>query len=113
LYFFLYLGDLAEMDPTPPPPFDPAEFDDMDKHFNWKDTEYGFCIVKIRNQKKCGGCWSFALTEMMGDRFCIDSQGAFEAVFSPQYLIDCVDETHGAHGCQGADTCPKKCYYSA
>jgi len=56
------------------------------------------CIHPIRDQGACGGCWSFALTGVLSDRFCLKSKGATNKVFSPQFLLSC-DKTN--LGCRG------------
>ena len=59
------------------------------------------CVHEVRDQGGCGSCWAFATSEMASDRACIDSNGETDAVFSPQYLVDCDDQEFG---CGGAAT---------
>eukprot|EP00761_Pharyngomonas_kirbyi_P011061 gb/GECH01011085.1/.p1 GENE.gb/GECH01011085.1/~~gb/GECH01011085.1/.p1 ORF type:complete len:314 (+),score=44.00 gb/GECH01011085.1/:1-942(+) len=67
------------------------------QHFDSRD-EWKNCIHPIRNQEKCGGCWAFAASEVLSDRFCIASGGSTDVVLSPQKLISC---DHRNYGCNG------------
>jgi cathepsin B len=53
------------------------------------------CVNYIRNQGQCGGCWAFASSEVLSDRYCIRGT---EVLLSPQYLISCVDNNYGCQG---------------
>jgi cathepsin B len=59
------------------------------------------CIHPIRDQGSCGSCWAFATSEVASDRFCIQSEGAVDEIFSAQFLVDC---DTGASACNGANT---------
>jgi cathepsin B len=67
-------------------------------------TTWPTCIHPIRDQQGCGGCWAFAASEVLSDRFCIVSNKSINQVMSPQYLISC--DTN-EWGCSGGST-----YYS-
>jgi len=60
----------------------------LPKNFNgaevWK--EY---IRPIVNQGKCGSCWAYSSTGMLGARFGIQSKGKLKANLSPERLILC------------------------
>ncbi len=47
------------------------------------------CIGKVLNQGACGSCWAFASTEVLSDRFCIESGGKVRVTLSPQNLLSC------------------------
>lgn len=40
-------------------------------NFDWRKHRLGHCINPIRDQGRCGSCWSFATTELISDRWCI------------------------------------------
>merc|ERR1711988_1543282 len=52
-------------------------------------TEWPGCIHPVLNQGDCGSCWAFAATEVLSDRFCIDSNKNIDVVLSPQNLLSC------------------------
>jgi len=56
------------------------------------------CIHPIRNQLHCGSCWAFSASEVLSDRFCIDSKGTVNVVLSPQDEVSC---DTGNMGCEG------------
>jgi len=58
------------------------------------------CVHPIRDQGDCGGCWAFAASEVLSDRFCIASKGAVNVTLSPEDLISC-DITKYTMGCDG------------
>lgn len=68
----------------------PANFDGRDK--------WGTCIHPIRDQLHCGSCWAFAASEMITDRFCIDSNKKVDVVLSPQDMVSCDDWNMGCSG---------------
>jgi len=58
--------------------------DSFDSRVQWSD-----CISPIRNQGSCGGCWAFAASSVLTDRFCISSNDTIKRLLSPQDLINC------------------------
>ena len=76
--------------------------------FDWR-TENSECVHAVRNQGACGSCWAHAISEAMSDRVCIDSNGKFNTVFSPQQLVDC---DYLDHGCNGGNLIFPWLYYS-
>ncbi|KAH7819928.1 putative cathepsin B5 cysteine protease [Monocercomonoides exilis] len=66
----------------------PSTFDSREK---WPHK-----IHPIRDQKKCGSCWAFALTEVLSDRF--DIVGCSKGVLSPQDLVSCDELDMGCNG---------------
>jgi len=66
-------------------------------NFDWRTAMPG-CVRPIRNQGKCGGCWSFAASEMLGDRFFIASKGAINITLSPQNMLSCEADNFGCGG---------------
>ena len=52
----------------------------------------------IRDQMRCGSCWAFAASEVLGDRFALASQGKINHVLSPEDMVSC---DKGDHGCNG------------
>jgi len=63
-------------------------------------TQWPNCIHAVRDQGHCGGCWAFAATEVLSDRFCIASKAASNVVLSPEDLMSC-DVTKYTLGCDG------------
>jgi cathepsin B len=61
-------------------------------------TQWSQCIGPIRNQEKCGSCWAFSGAAVLGDRYCIYSNGTQPTVLSPQFMLNC---DHSNHGCNG------------
>jgi cathepsin B len=58
------------------------------------------CIGAILDQGHCGSCWAFGACESLGDRFCIQTNGATNVSLSEQLLVSC-DDTNG--GCDGGE----------
>jgi len=63
-------------------------------------TKWPSCIHAVRDQGHCGGCWAFAATEVLSDRFCIASKGSMDVILSPEDLMSC-DVTKYTLGCNG------------
>ena len=64
-------------------------------------TQWPKCVFPVRDQGSCGGCWAFAASEVLSDRFCIASNAESKAgVLSPQDLISC-DVGKYTFGCEG------------
>eukprot|EP00933_Yihiella_yeosuensis_P064899 TRINITY_DN68449_c0_g1_i1.p1 TRINITY_DN68449_c0_g1~~TRINITY_DN68449_c0_g1_i1.p1 ORF type:complete len:327 (+),score=64.67 TRINITY_DN68449_c0_g1_i1:67-1047(+) len=51
----------------------------------------------ITQQAKCGGCWAFAASEVLGDRVAIVT-GKPSPILSPQDLISCDTKDQGCNG---------------
>jgi cathepsin B len=71
----------------------PSEFDSR--------TQWPGCVVKIRDQAKCGGCWAFSSAEVLGNRFCIASGGKINVSLSVDDLMGCWVSDMYNHGCDG------------
>jgi hypothetical protein len=50
----------------------------------WKDY-----LSPVKNQGNCGGCWSFAATSVLADRFNLQSKGKYKIDLSPTRPILC------------------------
>jgi cathepsin B len=61
---------------------------DLPESFDWRE-KMPDCVHPVRDQGKCGSCWAHAASEVVSDRFCIQSQGQVNVTFSPQQLVDC------------------------
>jgi cathepsin B len=70
----------------------PASFDARQK--------WGSCIHPIRNQEQCGSCWAFSATEVLSDRFCLQSSSKEDVILSPQDLVSCDSSDMGCNGGQ-------------
>lgn len=79
--------DLSALTGTPP------------KHWDISD-KYSKCasVQKIYDQKRCGGCWAFATTGSMSDRFCMQSEGEIDVILSPEALLSCDPKSRGCRG---------------
>lgn len=66
--------------------------------FDMRD-QYGHCksVKQVYDQGSCGGCWAFAVSGSLGDRFCMLGH---DVALSPQDLMDCDKEGH-CSGCNG------------
>ena len=72
----------------------------LPRNFDWRKKSPG-CINPIRNQGNCGSCWAFAVSEVLSDRYCLQSNANEKTVLSPQYLVSCVS-SNNIQGCNGA-----------
>jgi cathepsin B len=69
--------------------------DSFDAAKNWPSCSE---IGKIRNQMQCGSCWAFAGSEVLGDRFCIATNGKINFPLSPQDMVSCDKSDYGCNG---------------
>merc|ERR1711916_11280 len=72
-------------------PLPPQQYPgDLPKEFDTRKAFPG-CIAAggILNQGQCGSCWAFASTEVLSDRFCIESHGAVNVTLSPENALGC------------------------
>ncbi|KAA6372828.1 MAG: putative cathepsin B2 cysteine protease, partial [Streblomastix strix] len=53
-------------------------------------------MTPVRDQAACGGCWAFAISEVIGDR--LGALGCSRGVMSPQDLISCDSLDAGCNG---------------
>jgi cathepsin L len=61
-------------------------------------------VTATKNQKSCGSCWAFSVTETMESMYAIQNN-ATPPILAPQQLVDCMpnpDECGGTGGCEGA-----------
>jgi cathepsin B len=59
---------------------------------------FGKCVHPVRDQQQCGSCWAFSASEVLSDRFCINSKGSVDVVLSPQTLVSCDTSNMGCDG---------------
>jgi cathepsin B len=59
-------------------------------------TQWGSCIIAIRDQGQCGSCWAFGATESFSDRWCIVKGQS--VLMSPQYVVSCDKNNYGCNG---------------
>ena len=85
-----YLHDTSKMKMGLPNLSLPESFDSR--------VQWPTCIHPIRNQAKCGSCWAHAASEVLSDRFCIDSEGKVDVVLSPQDFVSCDIFDYGCNG---------------
>jgi cathepsin B len=55
-------------------------------------------VNEVRNQANCGSCWAFSGAEVLGDRFCIATNGTFNQDLSPEYIVECDSTDYGCTG---------------
>ena len=60
--------------------------------------KYPKCQPIVLNQDLCGSCWAFASSGMLGDRFCVHSEGQIDVTLSVQDMINCDLENYGCSG---------------
>ncbi|KAF6023868.1 CTSO [Bugula neritina] len=70
----------------------------LPQKWDWREKGY---VSPVRNQKSCGGCWAFAVTETI-ESAAAKKFNASAPVLSVQQIIDC-DPTN--KGCKGGYTC--------
>ncbi|XP_062513095.1 uncharacterized protein LOC134188904 [Corticium candelabrum] len=61
-------------------------------------AQWPHAIHPIRDQGRCGSCWSFSSTGVLSDRFAIFSNGHINVVLSPQQLVSCDTANNGCQG---------------
>jgi len=65
-----------------------GDLTDLPAHFNSKE-QWPECNLTIRDQGHCGSCWAHAASEVLSDRFCIQSEGKIKVDLSPQDMVSC------------------------
>lgn len=66
-------------------------------YFEWTiDT-----LMIVRNQRNCGACWAFAVTESLASRLAIVTSGKVRVHLSPQELVSCHFVEGSMEGCNG------------
>lgn len=71
---------------------------DIPKRVDWREKGV---VTKVKNQKQCGACWAFCVTENLETMSAMKTNITEE--FSVQELIDCAGG--GNEGCDGGDMC--------
>jgi cathepsin B len=59
------------------------------------------CVIPVRDQKQCGSCWAFGLSESLSDRFNIRDNTCTPdtlITLSPQDLVSCDKQQQGCGG---------------
>jgi cathepsin B len=54
-------------------------------------------IVPVRDQGVCTSCWTFSVADMLADRMCMYTQGAFYEQLSVQSMLSCYTEHSGCY----------------
>ena len=75
--------------------FGSASTTSISTSFDWRSKGI---ISPVKNQKKCGSCWAFALNALLESLYLMATKNSID--LSEQYLVDCVDDnenicTHG------------------
>jgi len=65
---------------------------DFDARTQWPDL-----VHPIRNQERCGSCWAFSASEVLGDRVAI-ATGVASPVLSPEDMVSCDKNDMGCNG---------------
>ena len=55
----------------------------LPEHYNFREAHQE-CAQPIRDQARCGACWTYATAGPLGDRFCLKSQGKVKVNLSRQ-----------------------------
>ena len=66
--------------------------DSFDATVEWKGL-----VHPIRDQQQCGSCWAFSASEVLSDRFAIQS-GKASPVLSPEDMVSCDTTDEGCSG---------------
>lgn len=67
----------------------------FDASKNWPSCK---TLQQIRDQQQCGSCWAFSGAEVLGDRFCIATNGSVNVALSPEYILECDTTDYGCNG---------------
>ena len=78
---------------------------DLPEAYDVRDHYKCDSFYDIRDQRGCGGCWAFATSEVISDRYCINSKGKNQLLFSEMELLTCCKNTSDSPiaGCDGGD----------
>ncbi|CAG2168664.1 unnamed protein product [Oppiella nova] len=76
----------------------------FDSRVQWPNC---YTVKEIRDQGCCGGCWAFAVAEVISDRICIASNGTQQVEVSAEDIIACGD----AGSCNGGSPSRALHYY--
>jgi len=68
---------------------------DLPESINWVDQGV---VTKIKDQARCGSCWSFSTTGAIESAYKI--KNSQEILLSEQQLVDC-SQSYGNNGCAG------------
>merc|ERR1712154_268025 len=74
----------------------------MGAEVDWRDQGV---ITSVRDQGRCGSCWAFASSSVMGSYAKISDMSHDLLELSPQQLVSCAPnplQCGGAGGCQGS-----------
>jgi hypothetical protein len=70
---------------------------DLPEEFDWRNN--GSFVTPVKNQKQCGSCWAFSVTENVESVWAIAGNELVE--LAPQQIVDCDTKDNG---CSGGDT---------
>jgi len=76
--------------------------EDLPAEVDWRDQGV---ITSVRDQGRCGSCWAFASSSVMGSYAKISDMSHDLLELSPQQLVSCAPnplQCGGAGGCQGS-----------
>jgi cathepsin H len=70
---------------------------DLPTHKDWRDEGK---VTPVKNQGKCGSCWTFSTVGAMESHALIGRKSSPIPTFSEQQLVDCAGD-YDCHGCSG------------
>lgn len=77
-------------------PSTPRHYSTVPESKDWRDMD---AVSPVKNQGKCGSCWTFSTTGALESHYKLKHGGEF-VLFSEQNLIDCA-QAFDNHGCNG------------
>jgi len=89
----------GEKSPVIPGPIDFTAIRDLPKQVDWREKGV---VTPVKDQGRCGSCWSFASATTIESMFAINSGQLVE--LSEQNILDCTPNPHhcgGTGGCGG------------
>lgn len=71
---------------------------DLPTEWDWRNASGVNYVPPVRDQGKCGSCFSFAGTGMLASRVRIATLNQKQPVFAPQDVVSCSKYSQGCHG---------------
>ncbi|XP_027203714.2 dipeptidyl peptidase 1-like [Dermatophagoides pteronyssinus] len=70
----------------------------LPESFDWRNLNGIDYVSPVRDQGKCGSCYTFASMAMLESRIRIQTNNTFKPIFSTQEVVDCSEYSQGCDG---------------